>query len=267
MKHFNKMYALALNALPNNNILNIISKAKVEPYKQMILELFRTDQKIEFKYDDRLTNFLYMNGVIDLEEEKETELYVKFSCPFVQKRLFNYFANELFHYLGKLYEPAENLSQIVLETKLDIRNLVRLYQQYLNKNKQWLFKEVPRRTDNRIFEAVYHFNFYSYLDQFLRGFDGRELPEFPTGNGKIDLMITFRNNRYGIELKSFLNEWNYKKALARAARYGQQLGLDEIFLVFFVEYLDEKSREKYEANFAGPGSGVLVKPIFIETGI
>jgi len=267
MKDFDAAYGAAISILPNNNILNIISKAKIEPYRQMILELFKTDRKVEFKYDDPMTNYLYMNGIIDREKESNNQYYIKYSCPFVQKRLFNYFSNELFRYMGKLYEPVENLKSIITGTHIDIKNLAGLYQRYLNKNKEWLLKGVPRRTDNRIYEAVYHFNFYSYLYYFLRDFEGRVFPEFPTGNGKIDLLITFRNNRYGIELKSFTNEWIYEQSLEKAAKYGKQLGLTEIYLVFFIEYIDDNFRKAYEKDFPEPGTGVLVKSILIETGI
>ena len=44
-----------------------ISKAKQAPYKQFVLELFKTEEKIPFKYDDSVINFLYLNGVVDWE--------------------------------------------------------------------------------------------------------------------------------------------------------------------------------------------------------
>jgi hypothetical protein len=49
MAHFEEVYAEALN-LPNNNILNLIAKAKQEPYKQLVLELFQTKKKVTFTY-------------------------------------------------------------------------------------------------------------------------------------------------------------------------------------------------------------------------
>jgi hypothetical protein len=62
MTLFKGVYAAALDLLPNNNILNIISKAKQEPYKPYVLELFETKDKVKFSYDDLMINFLYMNG-------------------------------------------------------------------------------------------------------------------------------------------------------------------------------------------------------------
>jgi hypothetical protein len=71
--------------------------------------MFQTNEKIEFWFDDPYINFLYMNGVVDEEivntpeEDHKIAHYLKFTCPFVQKRLFNYFSRTLFRHLGELY--------------------------------------------------------------------------------------------------------------------------------------------------------------------
>jgi len=92
-------------------------------------------------------------------------------------------------------------------------------------------------------------------------------PEFPTGNGKIDIFIRYKTNLYGIELKSYTDESGYRDALIQAAGYGKQLGLSEIYLVFFVEYIDDENRSKYEADYSDKTAGIKVMPIFAETGI
>jgi hypothetical protein len=86
------------------------------------------------------------------------------------------------------------------------------------------------------------------------------------GNGKIDIILQYKNKMYGIELKSFTDYQGYKAALAQAAGYGNQLGLKEILAVFFVESIDPKTLEKYQALFTDKTTGVKVKPIFIVTG-
>lgn len=263
---FDNVYAAALNVLPNNNIINIISKAKQPPYKEFVLSLFKTDKKVQFKYDHPIINFLYMNGVIDQEAPGQMNNSVKFACPFVQKRLFNYFADELFHYMGKIFQPFENLDDTVTDENLNIRNLMRRYERHLRVNREWLLKDAPRRADLRIYEAVYHFNLYMYLYHFLEGFGGRVYPEFPTGNGKIDLIITYSGKTYGIEVKSYTTHKEYQDALTQAARYGKQLGLPEISLVIFVEYIDETNRNTYEVDYVDKDTGATVRPIFVETG-
>jgi hypothetical protein len=269
MENFEEVLAAAVKILPNNNILNIIAKANENEHKSLVLELFKTDLKIEFNYDDKSLNYLYLNGVIDMEKETPGQYYARFSSPFVQKRLFNYFAREIFQQMGQLVEPFFNLDQVITPTHLEVGELLKLYQAYLDKNKNWMFKQAPRRSDLRVFEAVFHFNLYAYLNEFLRSKKGQVFPEFPTGNGKIDLLIRYRDMTYGIELKSFTDHASYGEALKQAASYGKQLRLDHVYLVFFIESIDEKHRHIYEKDYndTDTGSpGVTVHPIFIETG-
>ena len=60
--------------------------------------------------------------------------------------------------------------------------------------------------------------------------------------GKIDLLIHYQNVTYEIELKSFTDHTGYGDALKQAAGYGKHLRLDHIYLVFFIESIDEKHR-------------------------
>ncbi len=267
MADFENAFLMATDALPNNNILNIVSKAKQEPYQTTVLKLFDTDNIMKFAYDDPQANYLYLNGVVDAAEI-DNELYLKFPCPFVQRRLFNYFAREIFTTVGRLYDPFEDLSHVVTERAIQISNLLRRYEGYLAKNRHWLLKNVPRRKDDlRIYEAVYHFNFYMYLARFFQNYPIQVNPEFPTGNGKIDILIDYAGQRYGLEIKSFSHERAYKKGLEQAARYGQSLGLSQIWLVLFVEAVDETNRQKYEISYTDPQTGVQVHPQFIQLGV
>lgn len=266
MEQFNYVFMWAIQGLPNNNILNIISKAKQPLYKETVLELFETAEKREFRYDDPELNFLYMNGVIDIEATPNS-LYVKFPSPFVHKRLFNYFSSQLFKEMGRLVEPFDSLEDAITTEHLHLPNLIIRYQQYLNQNRDWLFKNAPRRIDLRITEAVYHFNFYMYLHKLLHRRGARVWPEFPTGNGKLDILIKYRSQQYGVEVKSFSTIADYNEALGQAASYASQLSLNEITLVFFIEAIDEDNRDKYEAAYVDKPTGVTVKPVFVETGI
>jgi hypothetical protein len=51
--------------------MNLISKVNKPPYDEIVIEFFKTDEKIEFNFDDKDINYLYMNGVIDLEKVVE----------------------------------------------------------------------------------------------------------------------------------------------------------------------------------------------------
>ena len=277
--HFEKVFGLALNVLPNNNLLNIVSKARQEPYQDTVLELFRTHKPAEFRYEDPQLNFLYLNGVIDWERVADGKYYAKFPCPFVQKRLFHYFAGEIAHEGGRLYDPFDDLSDTITETTLDVPALLRRCETFFRENREWLFKHAPRRkTDLRLYEAVYHFNLYTYVRDFLHRRHAQVWPEFPTGNGKVDFIIRYAGQVYAIEVKSFTGAYEYREALGQAARYGQQLGLTEITLALFIEAVDDANRAKYETlyednapfgngvPFGNSVTGVTVRPVFVETG-
>jgi len=266
MAHFEGVYAAALDLLPNNNILNLISKAKQEPYKPFVLELFQTEKKVKFTYHDPIINFLYMNGIVSVEKVSLSENYVKFPCPYIQKQLFNYFARELYHEMGGLYGPFEDLSDTITEDSLNIPRLLQRYEQYLQTNQQLVLKNAPRRGDLRVYEAVFHFHIYIYLTSFLRIYDAQVQPEFPTGNGQIDLLIRHAGQLFGLELKSFANQPQYRDALTQAAKYGQQLGLTSIWLVLFIEAVDETNRQRLEVDYTDKKTGVTVFPQFVQTG-
>jgi len=218
-----------------------------------------------FAFDDKRTNFLYMNGVVD--QELSTEGYMlRFPCPFVQKRLFSYFAYELFNDMGKIFEPFVDISDTITDTTLNIPNLLRRYEAHLRKNRDWMLKDAPRRSDMRVREAVFHFNLYAYLERFFGSYPSRVWPEFPTGNGKVDLMIQHGGRMYVLELKSYKDLPAYQQALAQAGRYGKQLDLARIYLVMFVETMPDDARQRHEVDCVDTDSGVIVRPLFVATG-
>jgi len=70
----------------SKNVANIVNKAKqVEDH---ILELFTTRSKINFNIDEEWQKFLWMHGVIEVEEASDGEKYIKFACPLYQKKLY-----------------------------------------------------------------------------------------------------------------------------------------------------------------------------------
>jgi hypothetical protein len=266
MTHFKSVYAAALDLLPNNNILNIISKAKLEPYKSLVLELFQTKEKVKFTYRDPLINFLYMNGVVAVDQVSLSENYVKFPCPYIQKQLFDYFARELYSKIDGLYDPFEDLSDTITDQNIDINRLLQRYEQYLQANREMVLKDAPRRkNDLRVFEAVFQFHLYFYLVNFFNGYEVQIVPEFPTGNGAIDLLIRYAGQLFGLELKSFANQPGYRNALKQTAKYGKKLGVTEIWLVLFVEVVDDQNRQRFQMDYTDQ-NGIVVHPLFVQTG-
>jgi hypothetical protein len=263
MLNYKEAYGAATHILPNNNILNLISKVNKPPYDEIVMEFFKTGDKIEFKFNNKNTNYLYMNGVIDQEKVAADEYYLKFSCPFVQKCLFDYFSNEIFSYLGQLIHPLDDMKDAVDEENLYLPNIIKRYQAYLTKNQGVFFKDVPRRkTDMKIYEAVFHFNIFRYLYDLLKSRAVEVVPQFPTGNGKIDLILKYRGKIYALELKSFKDMYTHEKGIEQAAEYGRQLGLKEIAFLVFIE-LSAAEAKQLEKEVEKNGVKVTVLPVGI----
>ena len=265
VEDFDAAYADAVDALPNANVQHLIGKVREPPYRDVVLDFFQTGERRPFRFDEPRVNFLYLNGVIDREPASDGRQYVGFSCPFVQKRLFNYFSSTLAGYTGSVFTAFEDLSDTIGDAGLDVRRLLGRFERHLRANREWLLKDAPRRRDLRVFEAVHHFVLYSFLDRFLQPRGGRVYPEFPAGNGAIDLLIRYAGQVYRLEVKSFTDAFGYRRALGQAARYARQLGLDRVTLVFFVDAVDDANRDTYEAIHADE-AGVTVDPVFVETG-
>ncbi|HLP60016.1 MAG TPA: ATP-binding protein [Candidatus Deferrimicrobium sp.] len=263
MSNFDEAYGAATHILPNNNILNLISKVAKPPYDETVIKFFETNEKTVFNFDDKNLNYLYMNGVITEEKVGTKEYYVKFSCPFVQKRIFNYFSNRFFSYLGQLVHPLDAMEDAVDEENLYLPNIIKRYQAYLTKNQGVFFRKVPRRkTDMKIYEAIFHFNLFRYLYDLLKKRGVEVIPEFPTGNGKIDLILTYREKKYALELKSFSDMSDFHRGIDQAADYGRQTGLKEISFVIFVELSPEEAKQ-LEKVVEKNGIKVTVLPVGI----
>jgi hypothetical protein len=67
---------------------------------------------------------------VSIDQVSLTEHYVKFPCPYIQKRLFNYFARELYRKIDRLYDPFEDLSDTMTDQSIDIRQLLTLVIMY-----------------------------------------------------------------------------------------------------------------------------------------
>ncbi|MCP4689152.1 MAG: hypothetical protein GY859_13945 [Desulfobacterales bacterium] len=80
------------------------------------------------------------------------------------------------------------------------------------------------------------------------------------------MIIQYADKRYGLEVKSFTDDSDFREALKQAARYGKSLGLGYIHLVVLVEYIPDEYRGKYETDYIDTETGVKVLPVFAETG-
>ncbi len=261
-------YLNAMRAEFNNTVLNLVKKSKGD-YQGHVMRLFgRAD--IEFSLDADWCNFLYMNGIIASApatgESGEKTLVCRFSSPFVQERLYNALTYELIGDEMPILplEPLDDLADVFAEGELNPAALLDRYKSYLTRLRAkgihpW--KDQPTRSDLRYTEAVGHFHLYAWIQTALIGYGVVISPEFPTGNGKVDLHLKWGEKRGIIEVKSFLNLAQVRQARVQAAGYAKMLGLDEVTVALFVPDVDEEVARKISGVESTDGVNVTVVAI------
>ncbi len=266
----------ALHSEWNNTVLNLISKAKGE-YSQHVIKLF-TRSDIPFRLDAPWCSYLYMNGIIDNYDE-----VCRFASPFIQKRIYH----ALTHHLAGDDTPVlplkilDELTDVFEAGCLNIPALLQRYRDYLVRLEAkginpW--KEQPRRVDTHIREASGHFHLYHWLMNAVGGICVIT-PEFPTGNGKVDLFLKCNNqamlseekihtglnegkNYTGlIEVKIYMDMQTLKASKRQAAEYAVQCGLDSVTIALFVPTDDDTVMKKLSVSERVNGTMVLIFPI------
>jgi hypothetical protein len=251
----------------NNTVLNLVKKVRMG-YVSHVLELFsRSD--VSFSIDAEWCAYLYMNGVIAPELQTDnngTKTSVcRFSCPFIQNRLYNALTDDLIgDRLPMLaVDPLDDLADVFEGETLNLPSLLDRYKAYLVRMKARglnPFKDQPRRTDLHYTEAVGHFHLYAWLHAAI----GRRCvtsPEFPTGNGKVDIHIRCNGKKGIIEIKSFVDMSETRKATEQAAAYARSLNLCSVTLALFVPVDDEAILAKLSGENQNDGAIVTVVAI------
>ncbi len=254
---------------PNNTVMNLVAKARDEEYQPFLLKLFNHSD-IPFLFHDPLHNYLYTHGLVEPETVQEADggwlNKCRFSSPFIQDCLYDALSRELVTETEAILplHPLDELTDVFEQEELNLPALLTRYQDYLVRLKAkginpW--KSQPRRqSDFHLTEAVGHFHLYAWLKEAL----SRRCvvsPEFPTGNGKVDLHIRCGKKRGIIEIKSFVDMYRFKKERQTAATYAKRLGLPQLTMAVFVPLDDEEVLAKLSGETAIDGVQVITVAI------
>jgi hypothetical protein len=244
---WNFVYLNACELEHNNTIQNMISKARND-YKSNIINLF-TDSDIYFSFRYDWCNYMYMHGLIgyNLFKEGNQAYYIcRFSSPFIQTCLYRAFIGEIKENQDRsmiALEPLDTLDDVFDGPELNIPALLNRYKNYLKRMKESgedFWKDQPRRkSDFHLTEAVGHFHLYHWLSIALRK---RCIirPEFPTGNGKVDLHLLSKDDKKGlIEVKSFVNAYEVNESIIQAVKYASKTNHSSVSIALFAPFTDE----------------------------
>jgi hypothetical protein len=237
---------------PNNTLLNMIAKASDSGYQDFLITLFTT-ANVPFFFHQPQHNYLYLHGIIEPTLETSPngkQKYVcRFTSKFVQQCLYDALNNEI---IGPempilALDPLDELIDVFGATSFNLPALLVRYKDYLARLKTqginpW--QEQPRRkTDLKLTEAVGHFHLFSWLREAV-GERCIVSPEFPTGNGKVDLHLRCGSLWGIIEVKSFVAKYQIKEDRKQAADYAKSLGINSVMIALFIPVLEETVLKK-----------------------
>ena len=253
---WNLVYLYACEVEHNNTVQNMISKARNE-YKSSIINLF-TDSNIHFSFRYDWCNYMYMHGLIGYELlKKNSKSYhvCRFSSPFIQTCLYSAFVGEIKDNQERsilALDPLDALEDVTSASILNLPALLKRYKDFLRRLKEkgvnpW--QNQPRRkSDYRLTEAVGHFHLYYWLQMALGIEESSISPEFPTGNGKVDLHIVYEGKKGIIEVKSFTNLKDAILARKKAADYAKKTGYPDVTIAMFAPFTDEEILNKLSVS-------------------
>jgi hypothetical protein len=255
MPAWEETYRLALYKEWNNTVLNLVAKAK-GAYREHILKLFNHSD-MPFSIDIDWCSYAYLHGIIDAETVvdgtgKKVEV-CRFANPFIQLRIYNALTWDM---LGDdlpilALDPLDDLADVFDKAEIDLPALLERYKSYLARLKArglnpW--QDQPRRSDLRYTEAVGHFHLYFWLQNAVGRLCGVS-PEFPTGNGRVDLHLRCQNRQAVIEVKSFRDQAELRHSRNQAMKYARRLGLPSITLALFAPLNDETILAKLSGTY------------------
>jgi hypothetical protein len=266
-RSWREVYRAALHWEWNNTVLNLIKKAR-GPYVEHVLELFSRPD-LPFSIRAEWCSYLYLNGIIDsevvMDPKGERVDVCRFSSPYVQACLFHALTMDLMGERTPILalEPLDELDDVFGGPVLDLPALLERYKGYLRRLKAkslnpW--QDQPQRGDLHYTEAVGHFHLYFWL----RNAVGRRCvisPEFPTGNGRVDLHLKCGEQSGVIEVKSFVDMAMLRQSVQQAAGYAGKLGLNSITVALFAPVEEESVLARLSGEHEVDGVRVVVSAI------
>ena len=269
MEVWEDVYLNAIYVEWNNTVLNLIKKAKGR-YLDKVLKVFN-QADIVFSLDREWCSYLYLNGIIDMDtvidEQGKKHKVCIFSNPFIQQRLYNALTNEFVGEDTPIYalRIRDDLSDVFEVDDLNLPALIERYRDYLKRLKEKNispFKEQPKRADLNIYESGGHFHLYHWLMNALSRRCSVS-PEFPTGNGRVDIHLRCNKKEGVIEVKSFRDMHTLEQSILQASEYAKLLNLSSIVLVVFLTGVEEDEAMQLKSQREINEVMVYVEPVVI----
>lgn len=206
-----------------HNLMNIVQKAKQR--RSFMLKLLFQPSAIPFSVYDEDMAWLQANGVVE-----NIDGYAEVAVPLYKKVLVTAFRptinGEAEHYLTS---ARDVLGDYVTAdgSRLNLSALLESYRAYVQRRGFRAFDTETLR------EGAWHYSLDGYLSFFIERLGGQTFVEVPSGRGRTDILIRYREQSYIIEVKVFSDKSYFKAGKGQLLAYLKSEGLAEGYYVVF----------------------------------
>ncbi|MCP5502786.1 MAG: ATP-binding protein [Leptospiraceae bacterium] len=228
-ENFLKVEEWYLNKKIDKNISNIIKIAK--QHRPFLERLLFSEEEILFDIDHPAIQTLYVNGLINYDEENK----IKFWVPLYKKRLFK----ALYPYTnGEGKRIAEEMflsAYLSPDNRINFQALIDAYRQHIKLRSFRAFREKDENGQYRsIPEAAMIYSFETFISIFIREIEGKIYREGYVSLGNTDMIINVKGQEYFLEVKKYYSPSYFKKGKKQLAYYCKHAGLNRGFYIVFI---------------------------------
>lgn len=241
IEHFSKAHSQLIRER-NTNLTHLVTNIRRDKrFETLLMRITSYDKGIPFiLYNDHISELATygiiaegMDGMCEIVNPIYQQCIIQVFQPLINRLENEYFPENTYPDLSDYLTPDE---QIAMTCLLDN------------------FKDFIARAGYKILqvpetpqEFIGQYLLSAYLDQFVRTIGGAMFLEVPTGRGRMDLLITFKQRKYIVETKIWEGMHRYRAGKQQLAAYLKLEGCLEGYYVVFDHRKEPDPRVETEA--------------------
>jgi hypothetical protein len=236
IKHFQEAYARLLRN-ENTHFDTLVKNIRLESeFKTILIDIIAGEKERSFNPRDKNVQSLVTFGVL-----KEKEGLCVIDNPIYQSIIIDAFTPFINGVEDKyLPEYAEDFTDYLSKSgEIQMDELLDNFRDFIGRA-GYKILEVPETPK----EFVGQYLLLAYLDLFVRKIGGHLYPEVPTGRGRMDIILLYRDEKHIVETKLWRGEKRYQAGKQQLAAYLDKEGIQRGYYIVFDHR--QNSQPKYE---------------------
>lgn len=204
----------------NTNFQSLIKNLANNPELfEFVFKIVMNEQEFAYNAQDEIISYGFMYGILGKENGK-----VKIHNRLYEQLIYNYMISTLTT-SGMVRFDSTISNFIDKDGSINMERVVRKFQEFM--------KEQYSRKDEAFIERNGRLLFLAFLKPIIngKGFDFKEVQI--SEEKRLDVVITFGNKKYIVELKKWYREKAHRSGLKQLNNYLERQSLDEGYLVIF----------------------------------